>query len=409
MNFLAGWKHETNLEPEDANLDCDHLLNLSAWHQLDGFLYRHLQSIRSHRSEFGPLESELAKRAAENRVRFVGFVEPALGRVLEGLNEEGIPVIALKGAALNRLVFDDPSLRPVGDLDLLIEEDKLEHSRQVILDLGYRQRSSLEGTEPSPLDYHYCPRLLSPDRSVEIELHRHLVRADSPSYFDIDLLWQRHRTETLAGQPSGVLHPADLLMHLCLAFFQDRRRREKSFGSLRQLVDISAAYAHYADELEDSQSFEMLLDSPSIGPLYCSLWAAHHLVGCPISEDALDRIRPTNLRQQDLEAFIRRKVLDIENWAFNSLVTLPDRGGWKVSKALIRRIVPPPSFLKRQHCEVLPDGNWSLYQQHLSDLARTGLNLVRQPRAVWEDLTVDLWMNRLQDSEGKRKKSIKSP
>lgn len=393
-SWLSG-DEQTSLSV-DAQPDWNLLLDLASWHQLDGFLSLHIETHLAQQVAPREIRSELAKRAAENKVRFIAFIEPALRYVLEALNAQKIPVVALKGAALSRTVFDNLTLRPVGDLDLLISEINLERARQVILDLGYRQRPSVTGTPPSPFDYHFCPRLLSPDGSVDIELHRHLVRADSPANFDIGPLWRRRRTEVLAGQPAGVLHPADLLMHLCLAFFQDRRRRDKSFGSLRQLVDIAASYAHHADELEDFHSREILSNSPSAGPIYCALWAAHHLVGCPISESELERLRPSVYRQQDLEALVRRKIMDREFWAFNNLVTPRDNHHLNVCKAFLGRIAPSRSYLRREFPDLPSGATRELYKRHFSDLAHAATNLIGDPGAFWEELRVDMWMNSLQ-------------
>ncbi len=60
------------------------------------------------------LQAAYYESAAFNQMIFT-----EMGRVVQALNEAGIPVIVLKGAALATTIYPDPALRPMSDLDLL--------------------------------------------------------------------------------------------------------------------------------------------------------------------------------------------------------------------------------------------------------------------------------------------------
>ncbi|MBU1660855.1 MAG: nucleotidyltransferase family protein, partial [Chloroflexi bacterium] len=60
-----------------------------------------------------------------------------LDRILAAFAEANIPVILLKGAALAQTIYPDPALRPMGDLDLLVEKDDLERAVASAQNLGY--------------------------------------------------------------------------------------------------------------------------------------------------------------------------------------------------------------------------------------------------------------------------------
>lgn len=93
------------------------------------------------------LRGELLRSAAvamrEDRV---------LATLLERLRERGIAPLLLKGAALSRSVYPDPAMRPGSDIDLLVREDELEASSEVILGMGYR----------APYDFHAFSRFTTP-------------------------------------------------------------------------------------------------------------------------------------------------------------------------------------------------------------------------------------------------------
>lgn len=57
--------------------------------------------------------------------------------VLQRFHQQGIPVLVMKGAALAEAVYRDIALRPMSDLDLLIQPSQLAQARYVLADLGY--------------------------------------------------------------------------------------------------------------------------------------------------------------------------------------------------------------------------------------------------------------------------------
>ena len=74
----------------------------------------------------------------------------ALGRremiaVLEALGAEGIRPILLKGTPLAYTVYEEPSLRPRGDTDLLIRREDRDRVRRVMVALGYGATNYSDG------------------------------------------------------------------------------------------------------------------------------------------------------------------------------------------------------------------------------------------------------------------------
>ncbi|MGB9176211.1 MAG: nucleotidyltransferase family protein [Methanoregula sp.] len=57
--------------------------------------------------------------------------------IISALQEAGIPVLLIKGPALARTLYSDPSLRQSSDIDLLVKPRDFERCEEVMADLGY--------------------------------------------------------------------------------------------------------------------------------------------------------------------------------------------------------------------------------------------------------------------------------
>ena len=125
---------------------------------------------------------------------------------LGALHADGIPMIVLKGAALEELIYPAPALRHSGDVDVLLHEADLARGVAAFVDLGWRQFD--DPILPSPL---HLPPIVHPT-GLPIELHR---RLQIPYYtLPYDALWARSRPASVAGVEVRVLSPADNLLHI---------------------------------------------------------------------------------------------------------------------------------------------------------------------------------------------------
>ncbi|MFH1117638.1 MAG: nucleotidyltransferase family protein [Pseudomonadota bacterium] len=63
--------------------------------------------------------------------------EAHLDEMLALFHSNGIQVVLLKGAYLGRVVYRNPALRPMYDVDILVPEDRYEQAGQLLASLGY--------------------------------------------------------------------------------------------------------------------------------------------------------------------------------------------------------------------------------------------------------------------------------
>jgi hypothetical protein len=158
----------------------------------------------------------------------------AMLETLRALSEHGIEALVLKGGALAHLVYPEPGLRPMEDIDILVAPDCTALGREVLLSLGY-----VAPAESRRYDrlYHHLPMAHRQDsgHTVCIELHRelfirilncplnfsHLARpfaqfeidgGNVAHLGDADLLWMQYRGLRKLAEPLRKLHLVDIAL-----------------------------------------------------------------------------------------------------------------------------------------------------------------------------------------------------
>jgi hypothetical protein len=142
-----------------------------------------------------------------SNVRMINASRPAL----DALHAVGIPTIVLKGAALTNTVYDVPGLRPIGDVDVLVEAEHRGTAQRIVADLGWQP---LRRTSPRDLLLAHGLDLRKPPHGA-LDVHWYLLHECSWPSVD-RALWGRARPFPSMGSCALTLSPADQLMHVCL-------------------------------------------------------------------------------------------------------------------------------------------------------------------------------------------------
>ncbi len=149
----------------------------------------------------------------ESEMMRAGLAE-ALGRAAVALDRDGVPFLALKGAALGLAVYPDPGLRPMTDIDLLVPADRLDPALDALARSGFTTPPDEEKQFWSDAFYNLPVRAPGEhDRLVEI--HWSIAQAGRHAP-DIDGLFARARSVEAGGRVLRVPGAADLLLHQAL-------------------------------------------------------------------------------------------------------------------------------------------------------------------------------------------------
>ncbi len=214
-----------------------------------------------------------------------------LREILVAFEAAGIQALVLKGAALVHLVYAEPALRPMSDLDLLVSRADVRRAQALLAELGFDAP-----LPPGPaLPHRHLPvaSLQTEGLLVQVEVHYKL----SSDYFDhlisrarwrLARRWARDqgagmtaapRPLALAGQTAHTLSCEDMLGHLCQHLASHVNAWES--GRLIWMADVVSLAERFAPEIDWElvrRQSPFVLDTLSL--LHCST---------PLSEQLLSR------------------------------------------------------------------------------------------------------------------------
>jgi hypothetical protein len=323
------------------------------------------------------------------------LLQDGLSQLLSALNLEGIPVIVLKGAALLDSIYQDISLRPMSDLDILVKPEHLDRAEAIALHQGYTYMVGPNVQKDARMNNRHLPNLIHIGKRIVLEIHQHIVGSNEPYRFDLNGFWSRARPFRTSDTGALTLAPEDLLIHLSIKFLLDRHYRSNS--ALGQLCDISEVILHYGDSL-DWNLIEKVAEEHSIAPgLHYALYVCKQLLDTQVPANVLGRLQPSEFNPTTAELFLRRRVLDTRPWLAHDLVAsqLP-YSRYRVLWAIIKRFfyVPEKISLDRGLRRYLI----SFYFKRMKNiLPRLGRVLIR-PKVLKQDLLLDRWLHDLFNS-----------
>lgn len=234
----------------------------------------------------------------------LAFFRPHLAEILKACRADSLDLLVLKGAALAETVYPRPSLRPYGDLDVLVRGKDASRAKAILESLGY----IVEPSVWNDLLYgRYCQANFfkhTPRGPVVIELHTDLL--NNPLFarnapIVSDGLWERARPARLAETEAWALGPEDQLLHLCLHLAGHYLAAPQSVRDIAQVCTASV--------IEWPLLIRLAREAEATVSCFCGLLAAFHLFKTPIPSDVLEALAPRVGRSQ-LEQIALARVKD---------------------------------------------------------------------------------------------------
>lgn len=251
-----------------------------------------------------------------------------LDRILAEFEEAGVDTLVLKGAALANLIYPEPALRPMGDLDFLVKPDQLPLAQTTLAHAGFAPLSPSNGRFP---DRHVVAVGSSEGLTIKVELHHSLFPRQSSDSSPLDELFRSRRAFRVGDRTAFTLGNEAMLWHLCrhLVFHAD------VFTRLR-LIWI-ADVASFAEEFVQEIDWELLRHSR---PIVLDVLSLLDLV-TPLSDDlrhvaGLDRRARSRENWADFAGWPRRPIGDL-------------RASGMSTVEIVRDTFVPPSWWLRLH------------------------------------------------------------
>jgi Uncharacterised nucleotidyltransferase len=198
-------------------------------------------------------------------------------------SEASVPVIVLKGAALAALVYPSPTLRPMGDVDLLVHGHDLDRADELLRGMG---------------DAHHAIPYLGPEGFSLLDVRDEICsrggsadRLPAAVRIPIEDFWKRARPARIESVATLVFSPEDLLLDLALHLASHLSETDGFVGHLGILCDIGETCRRYGDAIDWSRLVTQA-EAYQVGKeLYYALRLARDLVGAGVPSRALTDLR----------------------------------------------------------------------------------------------------------------------
>ncbi len=242
LNLNLSGTASTHRPPQPDDNQWPGLEAQAEYHSVAPLVYHTIQQhgIQVPRQQLQKIKALVLRHRRANALRFSCLQE------IEALfADNDIDLIALKGAALAHILYDDPSLRPMNDMDLLIAPDKALTAANLLTQLGYTTPHGLHRFNHQP---HHLPMLQKKVQglTVTIELHKDTMNRDSSGSMTIHDLTKKPQTFTCGRNVCiKAMGHTDMLRHLCRHSFSASTELR-----LIHLYDIMAYAAKFQDRID---------------------------------------------------------------------------------------------------------------------------------------------------------------
>jgi hypothetical protein len=223
------------------------------YHRLTPWLYHEI--MQHHWEVYLPPEA-LATLRHDYALNFQATLrdEREISRVLQTIAGAGMEIIVLKGAELRYRLYNDPAVRLLSDLDLLVPPDAVRRIETLVLGLGY---------------HLYLEHQLRPDDWIGVG-NELTYNPPSPLGLYLDLHWEitsilhYYRLPyaplrrdavplNLYGVPAYALSPEHTLLNHCLQACEDFPRLDLLLDMVAILTTLPCSWPKFLQETERFQ------------------------------------------------------------------------------------------------------------------------------------------------------------
>lgn len=300
----------------------------------------------------------------------------ALEGILSALDEAGVPVILLKGAALVETIYDNVACRPMADMDLLARREQMPAALSVLTAQGF-QASGEETWAGADATFENELQLRKRD-VVDLLVEIHWSLLNSPHYQHVlpaEWLWDSALPIRVAGVETFVLGPEALLLHLCAHLALHHHGQ----GLLWQ-HDIAEALHFHRDRLDWSLLLRKAAEYDLVLSLQQVLPPVVHQWNTPVPPGALERVAQLTPSPAERRVFkwltARQRPVIQRFWA--DLATMP---GWRPRLRYGLVSLFPSAAYMRQRYAIRHDALLPLYYPYRWWIGLWGATQLLQKKA----------------------------
>jgi hypothetical protein len=202
------------------------LANEAEYHGVAALIEPMISATAADAAQVLPEDAQRAFVALASRHRRAACArEKCVDRLLEAFASEGIPIILLKGAALAHLIYPAPHLRPMVDIDVLIDAADLRRAVAIVCGLGCSFAPCHASRFAGHMHHLPAATTTSAGFPISLEIHLDAMAPDNSERLTFaNLTTEPVRFRRGAGPRGLALGHIDMLRHLARHAFEPARR-----------------------------------------------------------------------------------------------------------------------------------------------------------------------------------------
>ena len=195
------------------------------------------------------------------------------------LNEAGLETLVLKGAALSVQHYRDFGVRPMKDVDVLVEPERAREAAALLRSSGWTQDVESEFDALIPVLHG----ILFLDGPNGIDLHWHSHWAAAPE----EDLWAAAVPVEVAGVPTLAQCPTDQLLHVCVHGIWSQGQRIRWVADAFTVLRSAGADVDWGRLVERARAHTLTL------PLGDAVGYLRTALGAPVPMEVVRQLRDT--------------------------------------------------------------------------------------------------------------------
>ena len=305
-----------------GQLDWHRLTEMSRWNRMQTLIHGVLArtGLLDH---LPPDAMELLREDIQRNAENAEFLGRELQRYLSLAQERSVETVVLKGLSVSINVYGDATIRPGGDVDLLVRKDQVETCVAVLEEMG------LGRYWPHLMDdayygrHHLHQQRCSKDIRLWFEAHWTLDHPYTLLTIDYEALMDRTAPGQLLEEPVRELSPPDLLLSLAVHLVKhavylpsamdrpDLPRIILADGMLMYFLDVAEAIKRHDTEMDWPFLVDLAQASGATTILGSVLRVCGEWLDAPIPDSVLDDLpvrAPRGLASQMMKRLIDYEV-----------------------------------------------------------------------------------------------------
>jgi len=300
--------------PMRGHLNWDKFVPLASYHGVGGLVFYWLKRLGLESTLPTAVYKDLFGIHESYSIMWEDYDE-VIKKILGRFHEDKIDVILLKGAQLAHGDYPHVFLRPMGDIDLLVNRSDQSRVIKLMLEMGFNLYEPGDSCNRFFIRGIAKGKETNTHKPIFIEVHSNFqapIRLDKSFGVDMDefwsgthmkSIWNGTQVKSIAGFPFLQLSPTYNVIHLCTHF------GEHHFSRLIWAYDIALLIQRHGGEIDWETLRDLCPRMKIRSPLYHSLSLCQELFRIPIPEEVLKSLSPSWWKKKILHSLIRRNIL----------------------------------------------------------------------------------------------------